>query len=60
MKIYNNIIVLGLSNGNIRFYDDRFRLVFWINDMTTNSIVNISFGNECKQSVQLKDNKIVY
>lgn len=45
LKIQDNYLVIGSSNGSIRFYDFQYRIIAWFEDAIIGSISNISFAN---------------
>lgn len=42
-------MVIGASNGSIRFYDFQYRIISWFEDIDIASITNISFSSESFQ-----------
>ena len=52
MKIESNYLVIGSSNGSIRFYDLRFRIIAWFENIEIGSITNISFANDESVSIE--------
>ncbi len=45
LKIEGRFLVIGSSNGSVRFYDDQFRIQSWFEDIDLGSIHTISFSN---------------
>ena len=45
VKIEDNYLLIGSSNGSIRFYDFQYRIIAWFEDIEICSITNISFAN---------------
>lgn len=46
LKIQGLYLVVGASNGSIRFYDFRYRIISWFEDIDVGSITSISFAND--------------
>ncbi len=46
LKIEGNYLVIGSSNGSIRFYDFQYRIIAWFEEIDVGSITNISFANQ--------------
>lgn len=44
IDIFENIIVIGTSVGTVRFYDFRFRIICWFEDLNLGKINSISFS----------------
>lgn len=44
---YENYLVVGNSDGTIRFYDFHFKVVAWFEDLNLSTIKSISF---CKKA----------
>jgi len=42
---YNDYLVVGNSDGTIRFYDFCFKVVAWFEDLNLSTIKSISFSN---------------
>jgi len=54
LVIQDDYLVVGTSDGSIRFYDFKFRVVAWFEDIKTNEIMSISFANmEPRKSPEL-------
>lgn len=53
LKIEDNYLVIGSSNGDIRFYDFQYRIIAWFEHINIGSITTISFA---EQSSILADN----
>ncbi len=45
VKVEGPFLVIGSSNGSIRFYDFQYRIIAWFEDIDIRSITNISFAN---------------
>ena len=45
LKIQGRFLVIGSSNGSIRFYDDQYRIEAWFEDIDLGAIHTISFSN---------------
>jgi cilia- and flagella-associated protein 251 len=45
LKIEGRFLVVGSSNGSVRFYDDQYRIEAWFEDIDLGSIHTISFSN---------------
>lgn len=45
MDIYKNMIVVGTTVGTVRFYDFRFRILCWFEDLKLDQINSISFSH---------------
>lgn len=45
LKIEGRFLVVGFSNGSVRFYDDQYRIESWFEDIDLGSIHTISFSN---------------
>lgn len=45
LKIHERYLVAGFSNGSIRFYDFRYRVVAWFDNFNIGPITSISFAN---------------
>ena len=45
LKIEGRFLVIGSSNGSVRFYDDQYRIEAWFEDIDLGSIHTISFSN---------------
>lgn len=45
LKIQDNYLVIGSSNGSIRFYDFQYRIIAWFEEANIGSISTISFAN---------------
>jgi len=46
LTIQDNYLVIGASNGSIRFYDFQYRISAWFEDINIASITSISFSNQ--------------
>lgn len=46
LKIQGPYLVVGASNGSIRFYDFQYRIISWFEDIDIVSITSISFAND--------------
>jgi len=46
LKIQDNFLVVGASNGSIRFYNFQYTIVSWFEDTGIHSITSISFSRE--------------
>jgi cilia- and flagella-associated protein 251 len=46
LRIQGKYLVVGASNGSIRFYDFQYRIIAWFEDIDISSITSISFSNE--------------
>jgi WD40 repeat protein/Ca2+-binding EF-hand superfamily protein len=60
LTLYNKYLVVGTSAGTIRFYDFRFRIICWFEDLNLSRITSISFSmvspnNTRKSSAILHD-----
>lgn len=44
LKIQDSYLVVGASNGAIRFYDFQFRIIAWFENMDIGSITSVSFS----------------
>ncbi len=44
LKIYDKYLVVGTSTGSIRFYDFRFRIICWFEELNLQRITAISFS----------------
>lgn len=44
LKIEGRFLVIGSSNGSVRFYDDQYRIEAWFEDIDLGSIHTISFS----------------
>ncbi len=44
LDVFQNIIVIGTSVGTVRFYDFRFRIICWFEDLNLGKIKSISFS----------------
>jgi WD40 repeat protein len=53
LNIYENFLVIGTSAGTVRFYDFRFRIICWFEDLGLARITSISFSNGKKSDNQL-------
>lgn len=45
LKTEGGFLVVGSSNGCVRFYDDQYRIEAWFEDIDLGSIHTISFSN---------------
>lgn len=45
LKTEGSFLVVGSSNGCVRFYDDQYRIEAWFEDIGLGSIHTISFSN---------------
>lgn len=45
LKIEDRFLVVGSSNGSIRFYDDQYRIEAWFEDVDLGAIHTISFSD---------------
>ena len=45
LKIEDRFLVVGSSNGSVRFYDDQYRIEAWFQDIDLGSIHTISFSD---------------
>lgn len=45
LKIEDRFLVVGSSNGSVRFYDDQYRIEAWFEDIDLGSIHTISFSD---------------
>lgn len=50
LKIEGKFLVVGSSNGCVRFYDDQYRIEAWFEDIGIGSIYTISFSSEITSS----------
>lgn len=48
LTIYENFLVIGTSAGTVRFYDFRFRIICWFEDLNLARITSISFSQNKK------------
>ena len=46
LKIQGPYLVVGASNGSIRFYDFQYRIISWFEDIDVGSITSLSFSND--------------
>lgn len=46
LRIQGKYLVVGASNGSIRFYDFQYRIIAWFEDIDIGSLTSISFSNE--------------
>lgn len=46
LLIYDKLIVIGTSSGSVRFYDFRFRIVCWFENLGLAEITSISFSKK--------------
>lgn len=46
LKIEDKFLVVGSSNGCVRFYDNQYRIEAWFEDIDIGSIQTISFSSE--------------
>lgn len=46
LKAHKELIIIGSSNGSVRFYDFQFRIVSWFEDFELSQITSISLSNE--------------
>lgn len=46
LKIQGPYLVVGASNGSIRFYDFQYRIISWFEDIDIVSITSISFAHD--------------
>jgi len=46
LKAHKELIIIGSSNGSVRFYDYQFRIVSWFEDFGLSKITSISLSNE--------------
>ena len=46
LKIQGPYLVVGASNGSIRFYDFQYRIISWFEDIDVADITSISFAND--------------
>jgi hypothetical protein len=45
LKIEDRFLVVGSSNGSVRFYDDQYRIEAWFEDIDLGAIHTISFSD---------------
>lgn len=45
LKIEGRFLVVGSSNGSIRFYDDQYRIEAWFEDIDLGAVHTISFSS---------------
>jgi hypothetical protein len=45
LKIEGRFLVIGSSNGSIRFYDDQYRIEAWFEDIDLGAVHTISFSS---------------
>ncbi|CAD7951720.1 unnamed protein product [Amoebophrya sp. A25] len=50
LKIHGNYVVVGSSDGAVRFYDYQFRLQAWFEDLCAGSVTSVSFDSGEEQS----------
>jgi WD40 repeat protein len=50
IKVEGNFLVVGSSNGCVRFYDNQYRIEAWFEDIDIGSIHTISFSSETTRS----------
>ena len=55
MTIDNKYLVVGNSDGNIRFYDFQFKVAAWFENLNLNAIKSISFST--KEPVYASDER---
>ena len=46
LKAHKDLLIIGSSNGSVRFYDHQFRIVSWFEDFGLSKITSISLSNE--------------
>ena len=46
LDIYKDIIVIGTTVGTVRFYDFRFRIICWFEDLNLQTINSLSFSQD--------------
>jgi WD40 repeat protein len=51
LKIEGNFLVVGSSNGCVRFYDNQYRIEAWFEDIDIGSIHTISFSSETSRQL---------
>jgi hypothetical protein len=44
LLIQDKYLVVGSSNGSVRFYDDQYRIISWFEDIGITYITSISFA----------------
>jgi hypothetical protein len=47
--IHDQYLVVGNSDGSIRFYDFKFKVVAWFEDLSLNVIKSISFSRRARR-----------
>ena len=59
LKIEGKYLVVGSSNGSVRFYDEQYRIEAWFEDIDIGSVYTISFSSvkEDSDSVALEDSR---
>ena len=55
LNIFDNIIIIGTTVGTVRFYDFRFRIICWFEDLYLGTITSISFSNEVLLNEESQD-----
>jgi WD40 repeat protein len=45
LKIEGRFLVVGSSNGSVRFYDEQYRIESWFEDIDLGSVHTISFSD---------------
>ena len=45
LKIEGRFLVVGSSNGSIRFYDDQYRIQAWFEEIDLGAVHTISFSS---------------
>ena len=46
LKAHKELLIIGTSNGSVRFFDKEFRIVSWFEDFNLARITSISLSNE--------------
>jgi WD40 repeat protein/Ca2+-binding EF-hand superfamily protein len=55
LRIQGDYLVVGASNGSIRFYDFQYRIIAWFEDLGIGKITSISFSQESYRGDSIKN-----
>ena len=60
LKIEGDFLVVGSSNGCVRFYDNQYRIEAWFEDIDLGAIHTISFSNvqEDNDNAEIGDSRM--
>lgn len=55
LSIYRDLIVVGSEAGTLRFFDFKFRIICWFEELDLSSIMSVSFSQKENEIIKNKD-----